>query len=178
MHLEVSQYPFPMSWVLFKLVFINKLGFSSLYLLDVLFTRLPNFAWVLVGECSFCHFMLHFPTFSFMFFLFLFYTLSTLSWAGFLWCSSWRLHQSCWVKVSGSVILSTSYVIGLILKTGSVMNQLHPIIEIIFILVQVRAEEFFNLFFSDDSVSFHESFHRKCGDKGGLLYLYCFHVFC
>ncbi|KAL8495679.1 hypothetical protein ACS0TY_019699 [Phlomoides rotata] len=29
----------------------------------------------------------------------------------------------------------------------------------------IRAEEFFNLFFSDDSVSFHESFHKKCGDK-------------
>ncbi|KAL1543316.1 protein of unknown function (DUF4782) [Salvia divinorum] len=29
----------------------------------------------------------------------------------------------------------------------------------------VRAEEFFNIFFSDDSVNFHESFHAKCGDK-------------
>ncbi|XP_057808329.1 protein VASCULAR ASSOCIATED DEATH 1, chloroplastic [Salvia miltiorrhiza] len=29
----------------------------------------------------------------------------------------------------------------------------------------VRAEDFFNIFFSDDSVSFHESFHAKCGDK-------------
>ncbi|KAH6789609.1 hypothetical protein C2S51_004615 [Perilla frutescens var. frutescens] len=29
----------------------------------------------------------------------------------------------------------------------------------------LRAEEFFNQFFSDDSVKFHESFHRKCGDK-------------
>ncbi|PIN02631.1 hypothetical protein CDL12_24852 [Handroanthus impetiginosus] len=29
----------------------------------------------------------------------------------------------------------------------------------------IRAEEFFNLFFSDDGIKFHESFHRKCGDK-------------
>ncbi|KAI3444798.1 hypothetical protein Pfo_001463 [Paulownia fortunei] len=29
----------------------------------------------------------------------------------------------------------------------------------------IRVEEFFNLFFSDDGVNFHESFHRKCGDK-------------
>ncbi|CAA0820352.1 Protein VASCULAR ASSOCIATED DEATH 1-chloroplastic [Striga hermonthica] len=29
----------------------------------------------------------------------------------------------------------------------------------------IRAEEFFNLFFSDGGVSFQETFHRKCGDK-------------
>lgn len=46
-----------------------------------------------------------------------------------------------------------------------------------FFLMQIRAEEFFNLFFSDDSVNFHESFHRKCGDKGiGTLAYYVFVV--
>lgn len=61
------------------------------------------------------------------------------------------------------------------------MSNLHPIIKLLFILMQVRAEEFFNIFFSDDSVNFHESFHAKCGDKGdcmkafyGLLYPYSF----
>lgn len=34
----------------------------------------------------------------------------------------------------------------------------------------MRVEEFFSLFFSDDAVSFMESFHRKCGDKGSLVY--------
>ncbi|GFQ02491.1 hypothetical protein PHJA_002393000 [Phtheirospermum japonicum] len=29
----------------------------------------------------------------------------------------------------------------------------------------IRVEEFFNMFFSDEGVSFHELFHRKCGDK-------------
>ncbi|KAG8391517.1 hypothetical protein BUALT_Bualt01G0195900 [Buddleja alternifolia] len=29
----------------------------------------------------------------------------------------------------------------------------------------IGVEEFFYLFFSDDGVNFHESFHRKCGDK-------------
>ncbi|CAI0548393.1 unnamed protein product [Linum tenue] len=29
----------------------------------------------------------------------------------------------------------------------------------------IKVEEFFNLFFSDDSVSFTESFHERCGDK-------------
>ncbi|XP_051121248.1 protein VASCULAR ASSOCIATED DEATH 1, chloroplastic [Andrographis paniculata] len=29
----------------------------------------------------------------------------------------------------------------------------------------IGVKEFFNLFFSDDGVKFHESFHRKCGDK-------------
>ncbi|KDP28860.1 hypothetical protein JCGZ_14631 [Jatropha curcas] len=29
----------------------------------------------------------------------------------------------------------------------------------------IKVEEFFNLFFSDDAISFVESFHKKCGDK-------------
>ncbi|KAL3613672.1 protein of unknown function (DUF4782) [Castilleja foliolosa] len=29
----------------------------------------------------------------------------------------------------------------------------------------IRVEEFFNMFISDEGVSFQESFHRKCGDK-------------
>ncbi|KAL3651129.1 protein of unknown function (DUF4782) [Castilleja foliolosa] len=29
----------------------------------------------------------------------------------------------------------------------------------------IRVEEFFNMFFSNEGLSFHESFHRKCGDK-------------
>ncbi|MBA0736371.1 hypothetical protein Gogos_009933, partial [Gossypium gossypioides] len=31
---------------------------------------------------------------------------------------------------------------------------------------QMKVEEFFNLYFSDKAVSFIESFHRRCGDKG------------
>lgn len=38
--------------------------------------------------------------------------------------------------------------------------------------MQIRAEEFFNLFFSDDSVNFHEVFHTKCGDKGDWVKAY------
>ncbi|GFP90531.1 gram domain-containing protein 1a [Phtheirospermum japonicum] len=37
----------------------------------------------------------------------------------------------------------------------------------------IRVEEFFNMFFSDEGVSFHESFHRKCGDKGDWLKAFC-----
>ncbi|KAH9733436.1 protein VASCULAR ASSOCIATED DEATH 1 [Citrus sinensis] len=31
---------------------------------------------------------------------------------------------------------------------------------------QMKVEDFYSLFFSDDTVNFIESFHRKCGDKG------------
>ncbi|KAH9733435.1 protein VASCULAR ASSOCIATED DEATH 1 [Citrus sinensis] len=32
--------------------------------------------------------------------------------------------------------------------------------------LQMKVEDFYSLFFSDDTVNFIESFHRKCGDKG------------
>ncbi|CAK7347739.1 unnamed protein product [Dovyalis caffra] len=32
----------------------------------------------------------------------------------------------------------------------------------------IKVEEFFNLFFSDDTANFVESFHSRCGDKGAL----------
>ena len=35
--------------------------------------------------------------------------------------------------------------------------------------LQIKVEEFFNLYFSDNAVNFIESFHRRCGDKGSLL---------
>ncbi|KAJ4727269.1 GRAM domain family protein, putative isoform 1 [Melia azedarach] len=40
---------------------------------------------------------------------------------------------------------------------------------------QMRVEEFFSLFFSDDAVSFMESFHRKCGDKEFMCTTWCPH---
>lgn len=36
--------------------------------------------------------------------------------------------------------------------------------------MQIRVEEFFDLFFSDDALDFLESFHRTCGDKGTLIW--------
>lgn len=40
--------------------------------------------------------------------------------------------------------------------------------------VQIKVEDFFSLFFSDDAVGFVESFHRNCGDKGSLvLFSFC-----
>lgn len=35
-------------------------------------------------------------------------------------------------------------------------------------LLQVKVDEFFHIFFSDDAAGFQDSFHRKCGDKGKL----------
>ncbi|XLS58156.1 hypothetical protein HN51_007911, partial [Arachis hypogaea] len=29
----------------------------------------------------------------------------------------------------------------------------------------IKVEDFFRYFFSDDAVNFHESFHKRCGDK-------------
>lgn len=62
----------------------------------------------------------------------------------------------------------------LILETGLVMSNpiMHILLFLFYILMQIRAEEFFNLFFSDDSVNFHEVFHTKCGDKGDWLKAY------
>lgn len=34
--------------------------------------------------------------------------------------------------------------------------------------MQIMVEDFFSLFFSDDAIDFMESFHKRCGDKGGL----------
>ncbi|KAB1200780.1 putative membrane protein C20F10.07 [Morella rubra] len=33
----------------------------------------------------------------------------------------------------------------------------------------IKVEDFFSLFFSDDSVAFIEAFHKRCGDKGAKL---------
>lgn len=35
--------------------------------------------------------------------------------------------------------------------------------------LQIPVEEFFRLFFSDGAVSFVESFHKNCGDKGKAI---------
>lgn len=35
--------------------------------------------------------------------------------------------------------------------------------------LQIPVEEFFRLFFSDGAVSFVESFHKNCGDKGRAI---------
>lgn len=35
--------------------------------------------------------------------------------------------------------------------------------------MQIPVEEFFRLFFSDGAVSFVESFHKNCGDKGKVI---------
>lgn len=35
--------------------------------------------------------------------------------------------------------------------------------------VQIKVEDFFNYFFSDNAVNFMESFHKSCGDKGRKL---------
>jgi hypothetical protein len=48
--------------------------------------------------------------------------------------------------------------------------------------LQIPVEEFFRLFFSDGAVSFVESFHKNCGDKGkaisdGIILLLCLAVF-
>jgi hypothetical protein len=34
--------------------------------------------------------------------------------------------------------------------------------------VQIKVEDFFSFFFSDDAVSCNELFHNRCGDKGSL----------
>ncbi|GMI75806.1 VASCULAR ASSOCIATED DEATH1 [Hibiscus trionum] len=39
----------------------------------------------------------------------------------------------------------------------------------------IKVEEFFNLFFSDNAVSFIESFHRRCGDKEFRCSSWCPH---
>lgn len=35
--------------------------------------------------------------------------------------------------------------------------------------MQIKVEDFFNFFFSDDAISCTELFHKRCGDKGSLL---------
>lgn len=40
--------------------------------------------------------------------------------------------------------------------------------------VQIKVDDFFRFFFSDEAVSFVESFHKQCGDTGDLFpYLIC-----
>lgn len=34
--------------------------------------------------------------------------------------------------------------------------------------MQIKVEDFFRYFFSDDAVNFLKSFHERCGDKGRL----------
>ena len=34
---------------------------------------------------------------------------------------------------------------------------------------QIKVEEFFDFFFSDDAAKFQELFHKKCGDRGAWI---------
>ncbi|XP_052879393.1 protein VASCULAR ASSOCIATED DEATH 1, chloroplastic-like [Gossypium arboreum] len=47
--------------------------------------------------------------------------------------------------------------------------------EVMFLGPQIKVEEFFNLFLSDNAVNFVKSFHRRCGDKEFKCSSWCPH---
>ncbi|MBA0805085.1 hypothetical protein Gohar_004629, partial [Gossypium harknessii] len=41
-----------------------------------------------------------------------------------------------------------------------------PVVNFMFLGLQIKVEEFFNLYFSDNAINFIKSFHTRRGDKG------------